>query len=201
MAAIRKAYTGMNRLSGLMQKIIEAILAVLVLSCAADLLLQVTYRFVLVHFVNFSCSWTTEYAQDAIIWITYFTVGICYKENTMASVNVLYDRMGRTGKMILYLVTRAVVIIFLYYGLKYGWAAIESVKNWTSTNLHLPGWMLHGAPFLGCILMAYEVLTELLGVFCGEIEPFVGRPVEETEAELDENEKRILQSMEEDMIR
>lgn len=60
--AVCGIYNGMNKISGVIQKILEAVVILLVLSCAADLLLQVTYRFILVNFVSWSCSWTTEYA-------------------------------------------------------------------------------------------------------------------------------------------
>lgn len=58
--AVCGIYNGMNKISGVIQKILEAVVILLVLSCAADLLLQVTYRFILVNFVSWSCSWTTR---------------------------------------------------------------------------------------------------------------------------------------------
>ncbi len=189
-------YNVLDKISNIIQKIIEAIVVLLVLSCAADLLLQVVYRFVLVHFVSWSCPWTTEYAQDALIWITYFMVGICYKEGSMASVNFIYDRVGKRGKLILYFLTRIVVMIFLVMGLKLGWDAIVSMLNWTSTSLHLPGYLLYSAPFVGCILMSFEVIVEMFGVCSGDLEPFVGRPPVEIEIELTAEEKRELQYIE-----
>ena len=194
--AVCGIYNGMNKISGVIQKILEAVVVLPVLSCAADLLLQVTYRFILVNFVSWSCSWTTEYAQDALIWITYLMVGICYKEGSMASVNFIYDRLGEKGKLVLYCITRIIVFIFLIMGLKYGWDAIISMLTWNSTSLHLPGYLLYSAPFLGCILMGYEAVTETLGVLCGELLPFVGRPPKEEEIELTEQEKEELRSIE-----
>ena len=32
--------------------------------------------------------------------------------------------------------------------------------------------MLYSAPIFGCVLMAYEIFTELIGVFAGVLEPF-----------------------------
>ncbi|MDO4523481.1 MAG: TRAP transporter small permease subunit [Eubacteriales bacterium] len=189
MSVIRKIYERLNKLSDIAQKIIEVILAVLVLTCAADLLLQVAYRFILVHIVSFTCTWTTEYAQDALVWITYFAVGICYKENSMASVNLIFDRLKGRSKLALYLLTRVLVAVFLYIGLRYGWESIVSVSNWKSTNLHLPGYALYGAPFFGCLVMAYELLTEILGTVCGKLQPFMGRSVEEEDLWISEKEK------------
>lgn len=195
-SALHGIYGILEKVSDIIQKILEAIVVLLVISCTADLLLQVVYRFVLVHFVSWSCPWTTEYAQDALIWITYFMVGICYKEGSMASVNFIYDRLEKRGKMVLYFLTRVIVIIFLVMGLKLGWEAIAAMWNWTSTSLHLPGYLLYSAPFVGCILMFYEVMTEIVGVCTGDIEPFAGRPPVEEEIGLTEEEKKELQSIE-----
>ena len=144
MSAIKNIYGAMNRFSNLAQKLLEFVVAILVLSCAADLFLQVINRFILVKYfdLSFSLTWTTEYAQDAIVWITYFVIGICYKENSMSSVNFIYDRLRGRAKFALYCVTRLVVVFFLYIGFKYGWQAIQAVSDWTSTSLHLPGWAL-----------------------------------------------------------
>ena len=154
------------------------------------------HRFVLIHFVNFSLTWTNELAQDLIVWITYLAIGICYKENSMASVNIVYDKLKPRGKLILYLITRVLIFIFLYCGIKYGIKSVQSVSNWRSPSLHLAGWTLYGAPLLGCVLIAYEAIIELCGVLCGELIPFVGRQPEVVEEELTEDEKRILEKME-----
>jgi len=198
MATIRNLYRGMNRLSDLFEKVIKIVLFLLVISCALDLAFQVLYRFVLVHYVSFRATWTTEYAQDAIIWITYLTVGLCVKNNSMASVNLLFDRLQGKAKYALYYLTRAIILVFLVVGLKYGWINIQAMSNWNSTNLHLPGWILHGAPFMGCILMLYEVIVDILGTVCGELKPFVGRGKaveDEPPMELTEGEKETLEAM------
>lgn len=204
MSAIQKTYRAMNRFSNVAQKLLELIVALLVLSCAADLFLQVINRFILVKYfeLKFSMTWTTEYAQDAIVWITYFAIGICYKENSMASVNFIYDRLKGVNKFLLYCVTRIVIVFFLFVGFKYGWQAIQAVSDWTSTSLHLPGWSLYSAPFVGCLFIAYEVVTEFLGVLCGDLEPFAGRPpvVEETQ-ELTAEEQSFLQDLQDDITK
>lgn len=134
-------------------------------------------------------TWTNELAQNFLVWMTYLAVGICYKENSMASVNFLYDRLKPRSKMVLYLLTRVVVFIFLFVGLRFGWESIQSVSNYHTASLHLPGYMVYGAPFLGCILMTYEAIVDVLGVICGELLPFVGRQVEEADGELTAEEQ------------
>lgn len=199
MNVLRKAYFAGNKVSDLFQKVLKIIVALLVLGCAFDLLLQVVYRFVLVNIVDFSMTWTNEIAQDFIVWITYLTIGICYKENSMAAVNFIYDKLGPRAKMALYVITRAIIAVFLYYGLKYGMDSIQSVSGWRSASLQLPGFMLYGAPVLGCVLIAYEAIVEFIGVLCGELKPFTGRPEPEEELELTDREKEILAAMEKDI--
>ena len=189
MNIIKTLYRSCSRVSDMIDKVLKVILVLLVLGSALDLFLQVLYRFVLVHFVSFSMTWTNEQAQNFLVWMTYLAVGICYKENSMASVNFLYDRLKPRSKMVLYLLTRVVVFIFLFVGLRFGWESIQSVSNYHTASLHLPGYMVYGAPFLGCILMTYEAIVDVLGVICGELLPFVGRQVEEADGELTAEEQ------------
>ena len=199
MNVLKTLYHGGSKLSDMTEKVLKVILVALAFGCAFDLLLQVLYRFVLVHFVSFSLTWTNEIAQDFIVWMTYLAVGICYKNNSMAAVNLIYDRLKPFPKFLLYLLTRVVVLVFLYFGLKYSWASILSVSNWTSPSLHLPGWILYGAPFLGCILITFEVIVDILGVLCGELVPFVCRQPVAEEEEMSEEEKRELDAMQQEL--
>lgn len=199
MNVLKTIYHGGSKLSDIIEQVLKVILVFLAFGCAFDLLLQVLYRFVLVHFVSFSLTWTNEIAQDFIVWMTYLAVGICYKNNSMAAVNLVYDKLKPLPKFILYLLTRAVVFIFLYFGIKYSWASILSVKNWTSPSLHLPGWILYGAPFLGCVLITFEVVVDVLGVLCGELVPFVCRQPEAEAEEISSEERRVLAAMQREL--
>ena len=199
MNVLKTIYRRGSKLSDMIEQVLKAILVFLAFGCAFDLLLQVLYRFVLVHFVSFSLTWTNEIAQDFIVWMTYLAVGICYKNNSMAAVTLVYDKLKPLPKFLLYLLTRGVVFIFLYFGIKYSWASILSVKNWTSPSLHLPGWILYGAPFLGCVLIAFEVVVDVLGVLCGELVPFVCRQPEVEAETISSEERRVLAAMQREL--
>lgn len=178
MEAIRKLYGGMSKFSDYAQKALHVILAFLMVSCAAALFFQVIYRFIIIKFVSFSFPFTEEYARYALIWSTYLSVGLCFKEGTMASVNILYDRLKGRPKLALYLFTRIFIFIFLIIGIKYGMRAVANNAIFKSPTLRLPGIYLYSAPLVGCILMVYEVFTEMVGVVSGVLEPFVGRKEE-----------------------
>ena len=78
MNVLKTIYRGGSKLSDMIEQVLKVILVFLAFGCAFDLLLQVLYRFVLVHFVSFSLTWTNEIAQDFIVWMTYLAVGICH---------------------------------------------------------------------------------------------------------------------------
>ena len=58
MNIIKTLYRSCSRVSDMIDKVLKVILVLLVLGSALDLFLQVLYRFVLVHFVSFSMTWT-----------------------------------------------------------------------------------------------------------------------------------------------
>ncbi len=176
MRAIKRTYHVLNVVSGGVQKVLEGVAAFLIATCALDLLFQVLYRFVIIKFISFSFPFTEEYARYALIWSTYLCAGICLKNGSMASVNILYDRLKRVPKLVLYYLTRLVFVVFLAVGLVYGWEAVVHGQIYLSPVMRVPGVVLYSAPFVGCVLMTYETVTELLGVISGELDPFVGRP-------------------------
>ncbi len=176
MQAVGKLFTLCDKLSGRVQKVLEFVVAALIATCALDLFFQVVYRFIIIKFISFSFPFTEEYARYALIWSTYLCAGICLKNGSMASVNIVYDRLSPKGRLILYYITRLFFVVFLVVGLRYGWQAILNNRIYTSPVLRVPGVFLYSAPFVGCVLMSYETLTELLGVIAGRITPFLGRP-------------------------
>lgn len=186
MASIKKLYHGLNKVSGVAQKILEGFIAFLVITCALDLFFQVVYRFIILKFVSFSFPFTEEYARYALIWMTYLCAGMCYKNGSMAAVNLVFDRLKPKARTILYFITRALFVVFLYVGIKYGYKATMFNTIYLSPVMRVPGVFLYSAPMVGCILMAYELITEVLGVIVGEITPFVGRPDPVDEAELED---------------
>lgn len=185
MKAVKNIYHVMDGISNVAQKILEGITAFLVITCAMDLFFQVIYRFIIIKFVSFSFPFTEEYARYALIWMSYLCAGMCYKNGSMAAVNIVFDRLKPTPRTVVYFLTRILFVVFLVVGIKYGYQATMFNTIYKSPVMRVPGVFLYSAPMVGCILMAYELVTEVLGVIAGEIVPFVGRPdpVDETELE------------------
>ncbi len=159
-----------------MSRIIQAIMAVLIATCAFDLMYQVTYRFIIVKFFTISSPFTEEYARYAMIWSGYLGIALCFREGNMPALNLLYEALKGKYKYFLYAVVRLLILLFLVIGIRWGYSAMINMQNYRSPVLMLPGIMLYSAPFVACVMLAFEWLVEVLGVVSGQLAPFQGRP-------------------------
>ena len=174
MAAVKKLYFAMDKISAALGKVFIAASSFLVVACCAILIFQVFNRFILIHFVALSLPFPEELARILLIWSVYLCLGVCLKEGAQASVTLVYDRLSPKPKFALYCVVRLMMLFFLVIAIVYGLEFVQDTWNYKTANLRAPGWMLYTAPVLGCVLMLYEMITEWLGVWCGELEPFSG---------------------------
>ena len=175
MNAMKSLYRYMNKISEFCSKCIEFITAMLLALCTIDLLYQVIYRFIIVKFTTISSPFTEEFARYSMIWCVYLAICICYKEGNMPSLNLVYDRVKGKNKLILYFINRAIILFFLFYGLKYGYLAILNNANYVSPVMQLSGIFIYSSPLVACGLLLYEFITEMVGVISSEVEPFSGR--------------------------
>lgn len=169
---MKSIYFAMNGVSAAVGRVLAVLSGALIALCAAALLFQVLYRFVIVKFFSFSFPFTEEFARYALIWASYLCLGMCVKEGSQSAVNFIYDRLEGKSRLVLYCVTRVFVVLFLAVAIYYGIVIVQNNSFFKSTTLRVPGLYLFSAPVVGCLLMAYEVVTELLGVLCGELKPF-----------------------------
>lgn len=165
-------YTALENVSQRINKVLEYLVSFLVVTCAAALFFQVIYRFIIIRFVSFSFPFTEEYARYALIWLTYLSIGICYKEGSMASVNLLFDKLNGKSRLMLFILTRLVILIFLVAAMTYGIRFVQNNLIFRSATLGIPGLFLQSAPFVGSVLILFEWLVETTGVLTGRIEAF-----------------------------
>lgn len=139
---------------------------------AGSVLLQVLNRYVIVKISDLSFPWTEELSRYSIIWLCYLTLPLVYREGSMAQLDLIFDRLGKKGRMALYILTRMLCIMFIIIAVFYGIRIVETRMMFKSSILRAPGYMLYSAPIFGCVFMAFEILTEMIGVFGGVLEPF-----------------------------
>ncbi len=172
---LKSVYAGLSKVSDILQKIIEAVLAILIATSLFDLLFQIAYRFIIIKFVALHASFTEEYARYAMIWIAYLGIAVCFKEGTMPTLNLLTDAFKGKAKYVLYAITRILMLMFLYVGIRYGFAQVLNMLNYRSPVMYIPGVFLYSAPFLACVLLLFEMVIEIIGVISGELQPFESR--------------------------
>ena len=170
--ACKRLYQGMHAVSNLLCKLTGFISFCFVVLCTLTVLLQIVNRYVIVKVSNYSATFTDELARFLFIWISYTAVSMCLREGSMAQVDILYTRLGKRGRLLLYLFTRIVMGAVLFIIIRYGFWFAGKKKAYHSTMLNIPGNILYATVPIGGVLLAFECLTELVGVLAGEVEPF-----------------------------
>lgn len=167
-----KLYYKMNSISNVICRILCILIVGVVIINAGSVLLQIINRHLIVKISDLAFPWTEELSRYSMIWLCYLTVPIVYREGSMAQLDLIFDRLGKKGKMFLYILTRILCIGFIGIAVYYGVHIVETRMMFKSSFLRAPGWALYSAPIFGCVFMTFEILTEMIGVFAGILEPF-----------------------------
>lgn len=169
---MKKTYYTLNKISNGTCRILQYLLVLVVIANAGSVLLQVVNRYIIVKISDISFHWTEELSRYSMIWMCYLALPIVYREGSMAQLDLIFDRLGKKGRMALYILTRILCLGFIVLAVYYGIHVIQTRMMYKSSVLRAPGYTLYSAPIFGCVLMAYEIITEMIGVFSGELEPF-----------------------------
>lgn len=169
---MKNLYFGLNKISNFICKILQVLIVAVVIVNASSVLLQVLNRYIIVKISNLSFPWTEELSRYSMIWLCYLALPIVYREGSMAQLDLVFDRLGKKGRMVLYVITRILCLVFIVIAVYYGFHIVQTRMMFKSSILRAPGYALYSAPIFGCVLMAYEIITEMVGVFSGVLEPF-----------------------------
>lgn len=169
---MEKLYTVMNKISNVICKILCGLIILGVVANAGSVFLQVLNRFVIVKISDLSFTWTEEFSRISMIWICYLALPIVYRDGMMAQLDLIFERLGKKGRMGLYILTRILCVVFLVLAIYHGYYIIQTKMMFKSSVMRIPGWGMYSAPVIGCILVLYETITEMIGTFAGVLEPF-----------------------------
>lgn len=169
---MKNLYHALSYVSDIVQKPVELASGICLLVGALSLFLQVVNRYILTKYFDFSLTFTEELARYTIIWFTYTIAGVCLKEGQLISLTLLYDRLPRIPKLILYYVTRIMMLGFCFIIIRFVISFVPTAIKFKSIAMKIPGIFLYSFPGIGFALMAYEIITEMCGVICGELPPF-----------------------------
>ena len=152
---MKNLYYRLNKISNAICRILTVLIVGIVIVNAGSVFLQVINRYIIVKVSDFSFPWTEELARYS-----------------MTQLDLIFDRLGKKGKMVLYVITRILCLMVLAVAVYYGLYIVQTRMMFKSSILRAPGYTLYSAPVIGCILVTYEVITEMIGVFSGILEPF-----------------------------
>lgn len=173
---MEKLYNILNKISNIICKILCGLVILGVVANAGSVFLQVLNRFVIVKISDLSFTWTEEFSRISMIWICYLALPIVFREGMMAQLDLIFERLGKKGRMGLYVLTRILSIVCLVLAIYHGFYIIQTKMMFKSSVMRIPGWGLYSAPVVGCILVLYEMITEMVGTFAGVLEPFYAGP-------------------------
>ena len=169
---MKNLYERLNKISNIICRILCILIVGVVAINAGTVLLQIVNRYIIVKVSDLSFPWTEELARYSMIWLCYLTLPIVYREGSMAQLDLIFDRLGKKGRMVLYILTRILCLVFIVLAVKFGMNIVQTRMMFKSSILRAPGYMLYSAPIFGCVFMAFEIVTEMIGVFGGVLEPF-----------------------------
>ena len=171
---MKTLYRGMNKISDIICWILSVLIVAIVVLNAGSVFLQVINRYIIVKVSKFSFPGTDEISRYSMIWLCYVALPIVYREGAMAQLDLIFERIGKNGKMALYILTRILCIIFIVIAVYYGFFVVKTRMVYKTPIMRIPGPWLYSAPIFGCVLTCYEIVTEMVGVLAGELEPFYG---------------------------
>ncbi len=165
-------YQKMRGFGDRLDRVLEGLSVVMLALLVATIAFQVLYRFVIVKIVSFSFPFTEEFARYLLMWMTYLVLGVCFKDGMHSGVSFLSSALPRKGKMVLFTAIRTGMLIFMGVVLVKGLRITAKSWNYTTPTLEWPMSVLYAAVVVGAVLMALQILLEMVGVFSGSIEPF-----------------------------
>ncbi len=173
MQKLKKTYLFLDKCEDRVYKVLEAIGTVLLMLAFLAIGFQVIYRYILAQYVQVSIVFTEEFARYCLIWIVYLLLPVSVKEGTESSVTFLHDRVkSKAGKVAFYIVIRLVCITVAVVGYKYSFSVIQTNWLYRSPTMQLPGVYIYGSVTVGMLLILIHYALEMLGLICGEYQPF-----------------------------
>ena len=134
----------------------EYILAILLLSMALIMGIQVFSRFVL----RESLSWTEELTRYLFIWAGFLSVSYCSKRCISIKIEQFVARFSRRTKAVIKVVNHTCELLFFFYMIPFAWSymmsAVESGQ--VSPALSIPMYYVQAAPFVSFVLVAFRIL-------------------------------------------
>ena len=118
-------------------------------------------------FLGISASWSEDLAQFSFIFLVFIGSAAKMKDETHISISFLIDRVNPALQRLLRIVTRLLILPFLYFLVVGSWRNI--VNNW-GISLSTVRWMKIGYMYTvlfitGCIMILYVLKNLYTDIF------------------------------------
>ena len=119
-------YTKIEKVSGVLKKILEALVLILVLLMVLVVLLQVFSRFIF----NLGISWTEEVARTFFVYLIFIGAALVEANQAQTSITFIIDKLPRIPYFILktiVLTTECAFLLFVFVGTFQVWSTASQV--------------------------------------------------------------------------
>lgn len=131
---------------------------VLILSCFAQICTRLA---------GVPLPWSEELSRYLAVWLTFIGAAYALRKKSLATVEILYDKLTGSSKKTLYVVISIIVFIFSILLIKYGFDFSMKFMRQTSPAMHIPKGIVYiCAPISGVLMLLYQLeatITELKG--------------------------------------
>lgn len=151
----------MKKAKHIVDRLIEGIIIILVVSMVGANFWQIFTRFVLGHAAN----WTEEFMRYALIWLTMLGVPYAYGRDQHIAIEFLVNTFSRLGQMRDQLFIECVILILSLTVMVGGGSMVTlNARGQISAALHMPMEFYYlGIPICG-VLMVFYTLPRIIRV-------------------------------------
>lgn len=145
----------MKKLTQILDKVIEAVILVLVASMFLGNFWQIFTRMVM----NNAASWTEEYLRYALIWLTMLGVPYAYSRNQHIAIEFVVDSFSRKGKRVNQLFIEVLIFCIAFFVMVVGGTMVtKNAVGQLSPALGLPMQFYYaGVPVCGVLMILYTL--------------------------------------------
>jgi TRAP-type C4-dicarboxylate transport system permease small subunit len=132
---------------------LEGLVVIALMVMTVVTFLQVLFRFVF----ELPSSWTGEVVTFSFIFVVFLGAALAVKHHEHIVVDIV-DALPSPIKKTIYLISQALVLIFLFVFTYYGWQHAVNSMNTLTPSLEIPkGYIYMVAPFSGMLMIYYLI--------------------------------------------
>jgi TRAP-type C4-dicarboxylate transport system permease small subunit len=138
-----------------LNRIIEALIAILIVLMVLGNFWQIFTRFVL----NNAADWTEEFLRYALIWVTMLGVPYAYGKNQHIAIEFITSKFSRKGKVIDEIFIQLLIILISVFVFIIGGIMVTmNASGQVSAALNMPMQLYYlGVPICGVLMIIYTI--------------------------------------------